>query len=72
MEILTSRLTAKGQTTIPKSVRESLELTEGDSISFELRDGEAVLRKVRVMDLEWAGSVEATLTEWNDDLDDEL
>ncbi len=72
MERLTSRLSSKGQTTIPKQVRESLQLFEGDAVSFEVKDGEAVLRKVPKVDLEWAASVEKTLSEWEDDLDDEL
>ena len=72
MDILTSRLSSKGQTTIPKRVRESLGLAEGDALSFEVREGEVVLRKIRPIDTEWAGSVSATLSEWDDSVDDEL
>lgn len=72
MKSLTSRLSAKGQTTIPKPVRDSLRISEGDAISFEVRGDEVVLRKVPVVDFEWVGAVEPTLSEWEDDLDDEL
>ncbi|TVQ26849.1 MAG: AbrB/MazE/SpoVT family DNA-binding domain-containing protein [Spirochaetaceae bacterium] len=72
MRSLTSRLSAKGQTTIPKPVRDSLGIAEGDAISFEVREDEVVLRKVPALDFEWAGAVEPTLSEWEDDLDDEL
>jgi AbrB family looped-hinge helix DNA binding protein len=72
MEILTSRITSKGQTTIPKRVRDSLNISAGDVISFEVREGEAVLQKVTTIDPQWNRAVSATLTEWNDELDDQL
>jgi len=43
--MLTTALTSKGQITIPKAVRESLQLSPGDKISFVISDdGEAVIR----------------------------
>ena len=45
--MITSRLTSKGQTTIPRSVRQALNLGERDSLEFELRDGYVILRKAR-------------------------
>lgn len=40
-------VTTKGQVTIPKAVREQLELREGDRIDFIVNDsGEAVIRRV--------------------------
>ena len=72
MDFLTSRITSKGQTTIPKAVRSSLDLTEGDAIAFEVHEDHVVLRKVPRIDPEWSRAVRATLTEWEDDLDDEL
>jgi AbrB family looped-hinge helix DNA binding protein len=72
MEMLTSRITSKGQTTIPKRVRDSLNISAGDVISFEVREGEAVLQKVTTIDPQWNRAVSATLTEWNDELDDQL
>lgn len=39
-------VTSKGQVTIPKEIRERLELTRGETVSFELTDeGEVVMRK---------------------------
>jgi len=40
-----AKLTSKGQVTIPKSVREALELHEGDELLFRVRRGTAVLAK---------------------------
>lgn len=40
--MITSRLTSKAQTTIPRPVRLALNLQEGDEIGFEI-DGDRVL-----------------------------
>jgi len=41
----TSTLTSRGQTTIPKSIREALGLQAGDRIEFLVEAGEVVLRR---------------------------
>lgn len=38
---LRAKITSKGQVTIPKEVREALGVKEGDSLVFEVEDGEA-------------------------------
>ena len=35
----TTKITAKGQATIPKSVRETIGVTPGDKVSFVVRNG---------------------------------
>ncbi|MBI2980802.1 MAG: type II toxin-antitoxin system PrlF family antitoxin [Deltaproteobacteria bacterium] len=40
----TATLTSKGQTTVPKEVRDFLGLHEGDQIEFVIGRGEVVLR----------------------------
>jgi AbrB family looped-hinge helix DNA binding protein len=42
--MLHSKLTSKGQTTIPGPVREALNLKPGNTIVYELEDGRATLR----------------------------
>jgi len=49
-------VTSKGQVTLPKLVRESLQLKAGDRVLFRVRNGRAVLAKVPEF-LELAGSV---------------
>ncbi|MEA2238813.1 MAG: antitoxin PrlF [Thermoanaerobaculia bacterium] len=49
-------VTSKGQITLPKSVREALDLKEGDRVLFRLHKGRAVLAKVEDF-LDLAGSV---------------
>ena len=39
MELEVATLTAKGQVTVPKAVREALGLQRGDQLSWEVEDG---------------------------------
>lgn len=43
----TSTLTSKGQTTVPKEVREALDLDVGDKLSWEIRDGKVAVTTER-------------------------
>jgi AbrB family looped-hinge helix DNA binding protein len=52
----TAKLTSKGQVTIPKSVRDTLGLREGDNVLFRVDGGRAVIAKTPDL-LELAGSV---------------
>jgi antitoxin PrlF len=68
-----STLSVKGQTTIPGQVRKRLGLEPGDVIRYEFApDGTVSLRKARKVDRAWARAIEATLTEWQGDADDDL
>jgi antitoxin PrlF len=51
-----ARITSKGQVTIPRSVREALDLREGDEVVFRVEDTRAVLAKTPDF-LSLAGSV---------------
>lgn len=42
---LRSKVSTKGQTVIPKPIREALGIRPGDEVTFTIRDGEVVLRK---------------------------
>ena len=44
MEI--ARITARGQTTIPKRIRDRIGLRDNDIISFEVEDDRLIVRKV--------------------------
>lgn len=52
----TAKITSKGQITIPKSVRDALELNEGDEVLFRVERSRAVLAKTPSF-LDLAGSV---------------
>jgi AbrB family looped-hinge helix DNA binding protein len=44
-EINVGSITSKGQITIPKKIRERLDLKEGDRIVFVIQSGQATIRK---------------------------
>ena len=52
----TAKITSKGQVTIPKSVRDALELHEGDELLFRVERSRAVIAKTPSL-LDLAGSV---------------
>lgn len=61
-----AKITSKGQTTIPHSVRDALGVRPGDTIVWEVGSGGvAKVRKVAHLDLEYLGAVEKGLSEWN-------
>jgi antitoxin PrlF len=67
-----AKVTAKGQTTIPKEVREALEIEPGDLIVWEVApDRKAVVRRAQPWDLEYLRAVEGTLSEWTSPADEE-
>ena len=51
MDMEVSRVTSKGQITIPKAVRERLNIAEGDKIAFIEKDGNIVITKSSVIAL---------------------
>lgn len=71
-----STISKKGQTTIPLEIRESLNLKEGDTVTFQVNGkNEVILKKVRSIeeDLAYLKSIEKTLApEWMSDDDNDL
>lgn len=67
-----AKITAKGQTTIPREVRAALHVEPGDFIAWDVgSDGTATVRRVHPLDLDYLRAVEGTLTEWASPADDE-
>ncbi|MFN8122752.1 MAG: AbrB/MazE/SpoVT family DNA-binding domain-containing protein [Thermoleophilia bacterium] len=54
--VVGSRVTSKGQVTIPKAVRDALGIDTGDTVMFSVEEGVATLRRTAGL-LELAGSV---------------
>jgi len=50
-----SKITSKGQITIPRAVRNKLNLKTGDKVDFKIRDGEVMLVPVSKETLEVFG-----------------
>jgi AbrB family looped-hinge helix DNA binding protein len=68
--VYTSRLSSKGQVTIPSEVRESLSLGAGDLVSYDVHGEEAVLKRIEPFDAAFHATLSATLDEWGS-LEDE-
>ena len=62
-----SKVTTKGQVTIPKEVRERLQVRAGDVIAYEFQEnGQVVVRKMEPFDAGWHRALSTTLAdEWN-------
>lgn len=66
-----ARVTAKGQATIPKRIREAAHIREGDMLAFEL-DGNnrIVIRRIESsIDVELS-ALQETLSEWSSPQDE--
>jgi antitoxin PrlF len=66
-----ARITAKGQMTIPKKVRDAAHLTVGDVVTFVVEDDRVSIRKVVPGGDEYLRAVQGTLGEWNSPEDEE-
>lgn len=70
--LVIAKITAKGQTTIPREIRAALQAEPGDLISWEIgADGTAIVRRVQPVDVEYLRALEGTLSEWASPADDE-
>mgnify|MGYP006277684761 CR=1 FL=1 len=56
--MLTSEINEKGKTTIPREVREALDLSPGDLILYEIQDGNTVCLRSAGSIFDHAGSVQ--------------
>lgn len=69
MEIVmhTSKITQRGQTTIPSVIRQELNLGAGDSVAFDINEqGQVILHKVEPVDILFLKSLNSSLSdEWN-------
>jgi len=66
-----SRLSRKGQVTIPKAVRETLELEPGDLVGYQVSNGVVTLRRLDPFDEGFHAALSDTLDEWASTEDDE-
>lgn len=66
-----SRLSAKGQVTVPKEIREILALKPGDMIAYEVQNGAVILKRAEPFDAAFHQALSATLDEWATPQDDE-
>jgi antitoxin PrlF len=61
-----SKITAKGQTTVPQEVRTALKSKPGDLIAWEIEpNGRVTVRRIQPLDVEYLKAVQGTLSEWH-------
>jgi AbrB family looped-hinge helix DNA binding protein len=66
-----SRLSSKGQVTIPKKIREAIGLKEGDLVAYEIKDQVVTFKRVGPFDEAFHAALSGTLEEWTTPEDEE-
>jgi antitoxin PrlF len=66
-----AKLTTKFQATIPAPVRKVLEIKQGDTVAFDIRNGVVTLRRATATDIAFAKALEGTLSEWHSAADEQ-
>lgn len=66
-----SKITAKGQTTVPQEIRAALDSKPGDLLAWDIEpDGRVAVRRINPIDLEYLQAIQGTLSEWHTAEDD--
>ena len=65
-----SKITQKGQATIPVAIRDLLGIHTGDAVGFDIEDGKVIITKASPLDITYAKALESTLSEWSSPGDD--
>ncbi|PYS62761.1 MAG: AbrB family transcriptional regulator [Acidobacteria bacterium] len=67
----TSRLSSKGQVTLPREVRKALGAEPGDTIGYEVEHDVVTLKKLEPFDAAFHEALSNTLDEWATESDEE-
>lgn len=67
-----SKITAKGQTTVPRKIRTAAGMSTGDMITWEVSgDGYIRVRRVDPVDVAYLRGLESTHSEWLSEADED-
>ena len=69
--MLASRISRKGQVTVPKKIREALGLGSGDFLGYQLEDGAVTLKRLEPFDAAFHSALSHGLDEWHTREDEE-
>ncbi|MGH7899636.1 MAG: AbrB/MazE/SpoVT family DNA-binding domain-containing protein [Candidatus Binatia bacterium] len=69
--VLASRLSSKGQVTVPVAVRKALRVRPGDLLVYEVEGEQARLRRAEPFDAAFHAALSNTLEEWSSPEDEE-
>ncbi len=67
----TSRVTSRGQTTIPSKIRKSVGIKPGDILMFIANGDRVIMKKIEPRTDEYLESISETLNEWSSPEDEE-
>jgi antitoxin PrlF len=67
----TSKLSGRGQVTLPGEIRKAAGLGPGDLVACEVRDGVILLKRLEPLDAEFHHALSGTLDEWASPEDEE-
>ncbi len=63
--MVTSKVSVKGQSTIPGEIRKFLGLKAGDTIGFEIVQNRVVIRKLQPLDAAFLRLASESFSDWN-------
>jgi len=66
-----ARITAKGQTTIPVSIRKAAHMEAGDTLAFEIKGDHVIVTKIKTPADAYLKGLEETFNEWSSQGDEE-
>ena len=66
-----AKVTSKGQTTVPRDVRDALHIAPGDILRFEVEGNHAIVSKVASEEYAYLKGLDSTLGEWSSDADED-
>jgi len=62
--VLTSRLSSKGQLTLPKKIREIIRVDPGDVVAYEVAEGKVSLKRIEPFDAAFHAALSKVMDEW--------
>ena len=71
MALQASKLSSKGQITLPRDVRKAIGAHPGDTIVYEVEGDTVRIKRVEPFDLAFHTALSSTLDEWSTDADNE-
>ncbi len=67
-----SKVSSRGQTVLPKKIREHLQLAVGGIVTYQIENDRVILRRLPSFDEDYYRSLDATLSEeWSSPEDEE-
>ncbi|MCC7268091.1 MAG: AbrB/MazE/SpoVT family DNA-binding domain-containing protein [Caulobacteraceae bacterium] len=63
MSLVFSRITSKAQTTVPKDVRQALDVGPGDTLAYRVEGDNVIVTKAPAFDVDYLRAIDASFAE---------